>query len=332
MDTVIKNYLEQIKVGRKQSYKNLTLYPLLSTYSSGLEYLLLDAALSENLIEVVELDSDGSVPELKVVNKSPKMILILDGEELVGAKQNRIVNTTILVQRNTTIVIPVTCVEHGRWSYDSPSFHSQERMMSSNLRARKAEQVNFSVQSTGEFRADQGAIWDGIAEKADRMAAPSPTGAMAAIYDKEMPSINEYVKHFRLIDSQVGAIFMINGKVVGLDAFGKPGTFSDVFKKLLESYALDAIDWYDPDKEHKALKSEVTRFQKSALSARAETRPSVGFGTDIRLESRKITGFALALDDQLLHISIFARADGQKRNAADSKIERFSRRRRNRGV
>ena len=332
MDTVIKNYLEQIKVGRKQSYKNLALYPLLSTYSSGLDYLLLDEALAGGFMEVVELDSDGSVPELKVVNKSPQMILILDGEELVGAKQNRIVNTTILVQGKTTIVIPVSCVEHGRWSYDSPTFHSQERMMSSNLRARKSEQVNYSVRSTGEFRADQGAIWDGIAEKADRMAAPSPTGAMAAIYDKEMPSINEYVKHFRLIDSQVGAIFMINGKVVGLDAFGKPGTFSIVFKKLLESYSLDAIDWYDPDKEHKALKSEVTRFQESALSATAsaETRPSVGLGTDYRLESRKVTGFALALDDHLLHLSIFARANGNNREKQPTRMGRYTQRRRNR--
>ena len=113
MDTVIKNYLEQMKVGRKQSYKNLALYPLLSTYSVGLEYLMLDEALNENLIEIVEKDDGGSVPELRVINKSSKMILILDGEELVGAKQNRIVNTTILVQGNTTIVIPVSCVERG---------------------------------------------------------------------------------------------------------------------------------------------------------------------------------------------------------------------------
>ena len=104
----------------------------------------------------------------------------------------------------------------------------------------------------------------------------------------------------------------------------------ELCERYTESYALDAIDWYDPDKEHKALKSEVTRFRKSALSANAETRPSVGLGTDFRLESRKITGFALAFDDRLLHVSIFARADGRNRHAADSRIERFSRRRRNR--
>jgi hypothetical protein len=264
------------------------------------------------------------------MNKSNEMILILDGEELVGAKQNRIVNTTILVNGNATIVIPVSCVEHGRWSYDSPRFQSKERMMSSNLRAMKSEQVNYSVRSSGEFRADQGAIWDGIAEKADRMAAPSPTGAMAAIYDKERPSIEEYVKPFHLIDSQIGAIFMINGKVVGMDAFGKPGTFSNVFRKLLESYALDAIDWYDPDKEQKAFKSEVTKFRKAALAADAESHPAVGLGTDFRLESKKTIGFSLTLEDQLIHVSIFARVGDQSRNVPDSRIERFSRRRRNR--
>jgi len=153
---------------------------------------------------------------------------------------------------------------------------------------------------------------------------------MAAIYDKEMPSIEEYAKHFRLIDFQVGAIFMINGRVAGLDAFGKPGTFSKVFRKLLESYTLDAIDWFDPEKEHKAFKSEVSRFQKAAPSASAEARPSVGLGIDFRLEAKKVTGFALALDDQLLHISIFARANGQSHEKQAPRMERYTRRRRNR--
>jgi len=329
MENIIKNYLEQLKVGRKQTYKNLALYPLLSTYSLDLEYLLLDEALNQDLIEIVEKDSGGSVPELRVMNKSPKMILILDGEELVGAKQNRIVNTTILIQRHSTVVIPVSCVEHGRWSYDSPRFHSKERMMSSNLRAMKSEQVNFSIRDSGEFRSDQGAIWDGIAEKSTRMKVSSPTGAMAAMYDKERPSIDEYVQPFHLIDSQIGAVFMINGKVAGTDAFGKPETFSKVFKKLLESYALDAIDWYDPKQESKALKSEVTKFQKAVLASHVESGSSVGLGIDFRLESKKVTGFALALDGQVLHISIFKRANEGKGNNHESRMRRFSERRRN---
>ena len=330
MDTVIRNYLEQAKIGRKQTCKNLAIFPILSTYCLDLDYLLLDEALTKDFIEVVEVDKEGAVPELKVINKSAQMVLILDGEELVGAKQNRIVNTTILIQGNSTIVIPVSCVEQGRWSYDSPRFSSEKRMMSSGLRAAKSEQVYYSIRETGEFRADQGVIWNEIAYKAERRDAASPSMAMAEIYEKDRPSIQEYLKHFRLIDSQVGAVFMINGKVVGMDRLGKPETFTKVFKKLVESYALDAVDWYDQEKEHKSLKSDVTKFMKATLSARAESRPSVGLGTDYRLESRKMTGFALALDDQVLHLCMFARKNAQNSHESDSKMERFSTRRRNR--
>ena len=84
MEDIIKGYLGQAKIGRKQAHKNLAIFPLLSTYFLDLEYLLLDEALSEDLIQVVEVDKEGSVPELKVINKSPQMILILDGEELVS--------------------------------------------------------------------------------------------------------------------------------------------------------------------------------------------------------------------------------------------------------
>jgi len=331
MEKTIGDFLEQLKVGRKQTHKNLALYPLLSTYAVGLDYLLLDEALSDNLIEVVEVSEGGSVPELKVVNKAARMILILDGEELVGAKQNRIVNTTILVDRKTTLVIPVSCVEHGRWSYNTSKFHSQNRMMSSNLRAMKSEQVSHSIRAVGEFRSDQGAIWDGIAEKAARRGAHSPSGAMAAIYDKERPSIDEYIKDFHQIDSQVGAIFMINGKVAGMDAFGRPDTFSKVFKKLLESYSLDAIDWYEEGKEYKALKSEVTKFRKAADAAGSEGTPGVGLGMDFRIESRQVTGFGLVLNDQILHMSIFAKTNGRNQdNRHESRMGRFTQRRRNR--
>jgi len=61
---------------------------------------------------------------------------------------------------------------------------------------------------------------------------------------------------------------LINGQVAGMDAFGRPDTFSKVFRKLLESYALDNIDWCETDGEHKALKSEeANEFEQlSAVS------------------------------------------------------------------
>jgi hypothetical protein len=330
VQTVIQNYLNEAKIGRKQSHRNLAIYPLLSSYTVWLEYITLDEALSRGLIEVGERDEGGSVPELKVINKSPCLILILDGEELVGAKQNRIVNTTILIQGKSTTVIPVSCVEQGRWAYDSPVFSSEERLMAAQLRARKSEQVHRSIRRSDGFRTDQSAIWEEISNKAVRMEADSPTMAMAEIYKKKRSLLDDYVEHFRLVDMQVGALFMINGKVVGLDTFGKTETFGKVFKKLIESYALDAIDWSEQEGLGKTLKSKVTKFLWATNNATVECHRSVGLGTDIRLESRTLTGFALAHGEEILHLSVFARSNGSSEGRYTSRMQRFSSRRRSR--
>jgi hypothetical protein len=327
MEPILKTYMEGLKVGKAQAHKNLALYPLLSTYAAGLDYLLLGEALSQGLLEIVEVSKEGVVPELRVINNGPLMVLILDGEELVGAKQNRVVNTTILVKQESTLVIPVSCVEQGRWSYRSTKFATEERIMSSRLRAMKAEQVHQSVRQTGRYRADQGAVWEGIAEMAARRGAGSPSMAMAAIYEKERPSLEGYVGHFRLVENQVGAFFLINGRVAGIEAFGRPDTLGKVFRKLLQSYALDALDGYDPEKETKPLRSKVNRFLAECLAADPEGRPSVGLGTDWRVENGKVTGLGLTHEGALLHFSLFNRGDGSGKVARYSRMARFTERR-----
>ena len=154
--------------------------------------------------------------------------------------------------------------------------------------------------------------------------------AMSEIYRKEAPSIKKYAEHFDLTESQVGAVFLINGKVAGMDCFGKPETFSRVFKKLVESYALDAIDSFKKKKAFKVAKSDAGKFLEASAGCRVEIHQSVGLGTDCRLDSDQSTGFALAHDNQILHMSLFARAAENNRKIPGSRIIRFSHRRRRR--
>ena len=148
----------------------------------------------------------------------------------MGAKQNRIVNTTILVAANATTVIPVSCVEQGRWAYTSKKFHSHKRIMSPVMRSMKADDVSISLKQNGNFQADQSVIWSEISKKADRLNVVSKTMALTDIYSKETPAIKEYVEQFRWADRQVGGVFAINGEIVGMDCFGKPDTFEKNFK------------------------------------------------------------------------------------------------------
>ena len=90
-------------------------FPLRGFSAVSPRYLLLDEALAKGIAQVTETSTTGSVPELRFENRSDQSILIVDGEALVGAKQNRIVNISILVPPQSIMPIPVSCVERGRW-------------------------------------------------------------------------------------------------------------------------------------------------------------------------------------------------------------------------
>ena len=119
---IIRETLERLQVGTPTTFASLTMFPLVGD-GEGLppEYATLDEALQQGLLEVREISQAGSVPELTVVNKGDRAVFLLDGEELVGAKQSRVLNLTILVPAGRTLIIPVSCVESGRWASRSAS-------------------------------------------------------------------------------------------------------------------------------------------------------------------------------------------------------------------
>ena len=104
----------------------------------------------------------GQVSALKIVVKGDRPVLLLDGEELLGAKQNRVVNLTILAPAQRTTVIPVSCVESGRWHHDPE--HSRRRRARSSPKAapRTCSRCPRSLMR-GHRRSDQGEVWSLIA-------------------------------------------------------------------------------------------------------------------------------------------------------------------------
>lgn len=309
--TAAGRYFQGLRLGNWQLFRNLAMIPVFADLDDGLDYGLLDEAIEAGEVEVSEVSQQGVVPEIRVTNKGARMVLMVDGEELVGAKQNRILNVTILVAPHSTLVVPVSCVEQGRWDYGDVLFRSGERILCADLRARKARQVHESVRTSREFRSNQGEIWEEIASKASRMQAVSPSMAMAQIYQKESGRLEEFASHFDVAEGQVGAVFAINDRITGMDGFGKPRSFFRMFRKLLESYALDAIDREGREEtrvEPSLGTGDVERFLRIPARSPWEGRPSVGLGTDLRLETEGLIGAALAYEDRVLHTAWFVAA------------------------
>lgn len=140
-----------VRVAEAITHESLTLVPLESDDGCGLDYVLGAEAIEEGLLTVTEVDEGGSAPELLVISTAEMMILLLDGEELVGAKQNRILNTTVLLPAKAKMRIPVSCVEAGRRDYRSAEFKAGA-YASADLRASKNRSVTYRVVSNGGTR------------------------------------------------------------------------------------------------------------------------------------------------------------------------------------
>jgi hypothetical protein len=55
--------------------------------------------LSTGNLVISEISAAGPVAELMVVNRVNNPVLLMDGEKLAGAKQNRVLNTSILLEK-----------------------------------------------------------------------------------------------------------------------------------------------------------------------------------------------------------------------------------------
>jgi ARG and Rhodanese-Phosphatase-superfamily-associated Protein domain len=305
--------LTDVLVGPESSFNRLSVVPLISRVPPAAPpYVTLDEALAGGNFEITEISDAGRVPELHVLNMSNQPVLMLDGEELVGAKQNRIVNLTILVPAKTNLPIPVTCVEAGRWRHRSREFSSSGHAHYAHARAHKVAQVTASLAQTGKAQSDQQWIWADIAAKAERLAAHSDTAAMSQMYEAHQPSIDEYVTGFRVIDGQRGAVFLLDGKPVGLDLFESDVVLRKLMPKLLRSHALDALDTFNaPAPKHigaasrrDAAKAFVVSVA-SAAQGHGRIFPTVGLGETMRVDDGAGAAAALLLDGRVIHLAAF---------------------------
>jgi hypothetical protein len=123
-----------IRVGAPIRHESLAVFPLFPAARDEVDYILSDRAIESGAVTVEEIDEAGSVPDLSVENKGDVRVLFLEGEELVGAKQNRVLNTSLLIAARSKTKVPVSCVERGRWGYSSRTFQSGGTHSPSKLR------------------------------------------------------------------------------------------------------------------------------------------------------------------------------------------------------
>ena len=322
MDKSVGSYLLGMELGAGQSFENLTVFELRTTLDGGPEYITLKDALEKGVFTVTEVSEGGSVPELMVANKGDVAVLILDGEELRGAKQNRVLNTTILVGPKSATKVPVSCTEHGRWSYESREFAESGNVMAASMRGVNLREVNRSLAVSKEFRSNQAMIWDNVAEIASDMKVASRTGAMRDVFDARGVDLDGYLKNFKPAEGGKGILVFIDSKPAGMDFVSRGKAFAALFPKLVKSYAMEAMLLRERRKAGRGRggadrasatpgSDEAREFLKRAAGCEEKKYESVGLGWSYRYSGAGIVGSALAVDEKVVHMAFFSVAEAE---------------------
>lgn len=319
-------FLQNCRLGKKQIHQNMTLFPLLFPGDLQPYYLTLEQAIETGKLLITEIDTSGNVNRLKMRNSSKKPVLLVEGEELKGAKQNRIVNASFLIAGRTVTTIPVSCVEERRWSYDTRKFQSGKKVMHASLRRQAQSCLRENLSMGAGHRCDQARIWSDIAEKSQRLKAESPTMAISDVFDHCEDKLSVFSDSFHPVEHQSGAIFAIDGTVAGLECFGCCDTFSRFFDKLINSYAMDAIESVETSAGTPSVQPAKARaFVESVKKAKGQRHPVVSLGATISFESRIAAGTALVDGKTIVHMSAFRKLDQPGRNPI--RYQRYSHRR-----
>jgi hypothetical protein len=309
----INDIIALVTIATPIRHRALSVYPLMLKGNSVLaNYLVLDEALATEAFRVTEVSESGTVPRLLAINETSSPVLLLDGEELAGAKQNRVLNLSIMVAANSKTEIPVSCVEAGRWRTDNSALKSTERVQYCRSRSEKMSQVSRSLRKMNGAVSDQNAVWEEIAAKSSRMGVSSPTSAMADIYQSRRDDLRDYLSAFPMVDDQIGAVYAIGNSIVGLELFDTYATYRHLANKLIGSYALDAMEQSETTEAPGI--SNVQAFVDAVRSAARQRFVVVGIGETVRLSSDVLAGAALEVGNSCVHLSAFLRQGNTDQN------------------
>jgi hypothetical protein len=306
MENQIKNYLGTVQLGEPQYYHNIVLFPLQVHPNGVLSYITLAEAIAAGSFTVTETSETGSVPELFVINKGDTAVLLVDGEELIGAKQNRVLNTSVLVRGKTETKIPVSCVEQGRWSYNSAHFSSSTNFMDTKSRAMKSSSVSHSLKMSASYQSNQGEVWHGIRKLQAKAGFCSPTSAMNDVFKAKEEKLKECLTRFTCQPGQQGLIVLQNGQVAGLDLISRPEVYARLHEKFVRSYCIEGMLETAAEPEDPQIAREKARnFLDDIARAGEQKFQSAGYGWDFRLRADSLAGNALVADDHVIHAAAF---------------------------
>ena len=294
---------------------NLGVAQIATADQDTIEYITSGKAIKEGLLTVTEVSEAGNVNEIIAINQSDHLIFFMDGDILSGAKQNRILNTSVLLAPRSKTRIPVSCVEQGRWSRTSRDFSGTSYSAPTTLRAGKAVRVVQHLSADGRHATDQNEVWRNVVLFQEALHVKSDTSSLSDVYDQRRAQIEKFLEGFQVADGANGAAIFLGNEIVSLDIFNKRIVLKEYLPKLLRGVALDSL--HEKPIECSLGEAEGSYRTIELLdhmnAVNAVAFPAVGVGEERRFELEEFVGFELHLDRKSVHATALRVNQGARR-------------------
>ena len=245
----------------------LALVPIVATAEVSSEpTLTLDEGMKSRKVIVREVRGEWDVGTVRITNRSRMPLLVLRGEIITGAMQDRVIAESQVILAGATEEVSVRCIEQDR-DHGSKRFKSGNAMAELTLRRTVAH-------------SDQDAVWKEVEAINERLAIREDTKSYRHAAMQQAKGENQE-RSTRLAaqlaahpdrDRMVGVAVAIDGEVLAIDRFASPAVYQSLEGKLLGSYV--ASDFAGV-LEGKKLTPEAVRALAEMSSASATTSTSV---------------------------------------------------------
>ena len=297
---------KEVQIGEGFEIDGLSVFPITGVGLDAPPYLTGPEALEAGLLSVSELDPP-QVPLLAVSNLASVPILLVEGELLVGGDQNRTMNVTILCPPQETTVVPVSCVEAGRWGGAARRTMSASHWHApGSLRSAKTASLGPRSADRTSRHSDQGTVWDEVERQSVAHGVVSETRALNDIQQETADRFQDRLESLTALPGQIGVVCAIGDQVLGLDLFDSPSTLDKYLRRIIAGNALDLTSEQSESSSLKAVEKFLARVNDSGL----ETGEGVGLGQEILLRG-EIAGVGLTHEDRLVHLAAFPKIVGE---------------------
>ncbi len=290
-------------VGRPITRAGISFMPV---YVPGAPEAAVSAA--RNDVAITELE-DEEVPHLTATNSSGCPVLLTEGETVNGGRQNRVLNTSVLIPAAATLKIPVSCVEQGRWN-DGHSFERSGWKAPRRVRRATSVGVVANAVDNGTKYSDQGRVWTAVHAELTRLEALNSTGDLDAARHQIRArnhdvgaAVDELISAGPLPE-QRGVVIFHGSRLAAFEYFGTAELLRENWAGLIGTHLLEATG----ARSSRPSASRALSFLHHFAERDHVATPGVGLGWDAALQSRRYTGQALVWDSSLIHASVFALA------------------------